>query len=95
MVDVFKDLRMGLWSELTSTESIDAYRRNLQRAHIVRLGQLMEQDMKNRSDIGAVSRGELKAIQEMAGSASSRYTGINQFHLDDVVAMIEELLDED
>ena len=95
LVDVFKDLRMGLWSELTSNRSIDAYRRNLQRAHIVRLGELMEQDMKNRSDVGAVARGELRTIKEMASNASSSYTGMNQFHMEDVVAMVDELLDKD
>jgi hypothetical protein len=55
----------------------------------------MEQDMKNRSDVGAVARGELRTIKEMASTSSSSYTGMNQFHMEDVVAMVDELLDKD
>lgn len=44
MVDLFKDLRKGVWSELGSGESIDTYRRNLQRAHIEQLEFLMTKE---------------------------------------------------
>ena len=46
LIDLFNDLRKGIWGELDRGESIDTYRRNLQRAHLERLEYLMtkEQD---------------------------------------------------
>ena len=41
LTDMMKDLRQGIWSELRNGRRIDTYRRNLQRAHIDRLGYLM------------------------------------------------------
>ncbi len=38
---MMRDLRTGIWSELTSGRKIDTYRRNLQKAHIDRLDYLM------------------------------------------------------
>ncbi|MDW3651166.1 MAG: zinc-dependent metalloprotease [Bacteroidia bacterium] len=44
MIDLFKDLRGGIWSELRTGESIDTYRRNLQRAHVEQLESLMTRE---------------------------------------------------
>ncbi len=44
-VELFSDIRSGLWSELPSAKAIDTYRRNLQRAHIERLEFLMKEEM--------------------------------------------------
>ncbi|KPM32340.1 Hypothetical protein I595_1992 [Croceitalea dokdonensis DOKDO 023] len=41
LVDMMRDLRRGIWSETRSGKAIDTYRRNLQKAHIDRLGYLM------------------------------------------------------
>ena len=46
LLSLMYDLRRGIWAELYSVRSIDAYRRNLQRAHIDRLGFLLN-DAKN------------------------------------------------
>ncbi len=46
LVSMMGDLRNGIWSELRSGRNIDTYRRNLQRAHVERLGFLMN-DAKN------------------------------------------------
>ena len=43
------DLRRGVWSELYNGRRIDAYRRNLQRAHIDRLGYLMDVKSQRRA----------------------------------------------
>jgi hypothetical protein len=45
-LDLFNDLRTGLWTELTSGKTIDPYRRNLQRAHIERLEFLMKEEQE-------------------------------------------------
>ena len=44
-LELFSDIRTGLWSELTSAKVIDTYRRNLQRAHIERLEFLMKEEL--------------------------------------------------
>jgi hypothetical protein len=40
-IDLFQDLRGGIWTELASGKNIDRYRRNLQKAYIERLKALM------------------------------------------------------
>jgi hypothetical protein len=93
LTDMLTELRKGLWSELSSTKDIDAFRRNLQRAHVERLAELMKQDKEKRSDISAAARAELKSIQLTARSASSRYnSGIVQNHLRDIDALVDEIL---
>jgi hypothetical protein len=44
LIDIMKDLRNGLWSELKAGAEIDLYRRNLQRAHVERLAYLMNEE---------------------------------------------------
>lgn len=44
IVEVFSDLRNGIWSELPRGAATDTYRRNLQRAYIERLDYLMTKD---------------------------------------------------
>ncbi|WBX73238.1 zinc-dependent metalloprotease [Tenacibaculum pacificus] len=41
LVNMMQDLRKGIWSELYTNKSIDAYRRNLQRAYLDRLDFLL------------------------------------------------------
>ena len=40
-IDLFQDLRGGIWTELAAGKNIDRYRRNLQKAYIERLKALM------------------------------------------------------
>ena len=44
LFDMMQDLRKGLFSELNSGKTIDAYRRNLQRGYIDRMAYLMTKD---------------------------------------------------
>jgi hypothetical protein len=93
MTSMLARLRKGIWSELAAGKSIDTYRRNLQRAHLERLAELMKQDESNRSDISAAARAELKAIQNLARSCSSNYSaGIVKNHLMDIDALVDNML---
>ncbi|MDT7830990.1 zinc-dependent metalloprotease [Flavobacteriaceae bacterium S356] len=49
ILSLMGDLRRGVWSELYNGRRIDAYRRNLQRAHIDRLGYLMNVKSQRRA----------------------------------------------
>jgi len=46
---MMKDIRQGIWSELRNGRRIDTYRRNLQRAHIDRLGYLMTAESQRKA----------------------------------------------
>lgn len=86
LVSMMSDLRNGIWSELKTNKSIDTYRRNLQRAHVERLAELMvAKDVKitrkssyvkttevtvKESDIIPVVRGELSRIKNDAARAA-------------------------
>jgi hypothetical protein len=95
LTDMMADLRQGIWSELASTRDIDVIRRNLQRSHLERLGMLMVGNEKTpRSDVNAAARAELKRIRTAAKSAAPRYRdGIVRYHLEDVAARVDELLE--
>jgi hypothetical protein len=85
VVSMLNDLRNGVWSELRYGRKIDTYRRNLQRAYVERLGNLMTaKDVKKRrgssyfkntavtvkqSDIIPIVRGELNRIKRDAKRA--------------------------
>lgn len=71
ILEMMKDLRTGVWTELRSGKTIDAYRRNLQRAHIDRLAYLMTAKSQRRSpDFGGIfkntphntSQSDLRAV---------------------------------
>lgn len=103
VISMMTDLRDGIWSELNRGRSIDAYRRNLQRAHIERLATLMEsKDVRGRrgtvtikeSDILPIVRGELNRIKRLAENArGSAPNTISRYHLQDIVERINAILD--
>ena len=107
LTEMMRDLRNGIWSELGSARSIDTYRRNLQKAHIDRLGYLLtaENQTKSRfgkstvvntsqSDIRSVARAELSTIRRNARTAAGRTSdAMTKYHLQDVVSRIDEMLD--
>ena len=92
LASMLSDLRTGVWSEAMSSSKTDAYRRNIQRAHVIRLGELMNDESKLRSDIQSVARAELNAIQSLAKSRANSYgAGMDRYHLQDVVALVDEI----
>ncbi|MCR9016274.1 zinc-dependent metalloprotease [Aquiflexum gelatinilyticum] len=88
MVELFDDLRGGIWTELPSGKTIDVHRRSLQRAHIERLELLLTGNEPNlpaqfraflgpqinasQSDIRPMARGELKTLQRQITAAIPR-----------------------
>ena len=88
ILELFSDVRKGVWSELSAGKTIDTYRRNLQRAHIEKLEELMTEEMAavpsqfrayygpgidaSQSDIRPVVRAELKQLQSSIKAAIPR-----------------------
>ena len=95
---LFEDTRKGIWMELSSGATIDAYRRNLQRAYVDMMGEMVHQDDANiaQSDIRAMARATLVDIEdEITDSLKKQRDSSNKIHLEDILARLEALLDED
>ena len=78
LIDVMNDLQNGIWSELKTNSKIDAFRRNLQKAYIERLGYLINKDQS-----------ELKGMEKY----SLKRTPININH-SDIVSVSRAKLEE-
>ncbi len=90
LVNLYDDLRNGIWSELTRGNSIDPYRRKLQVAHIEALGKLLD----SKTDAAAISRAELTRIGRSAGTAAGRMSdSMSRYHLQEIQVKVNQLLD--
>ncbi|MFK7747778.1 MAG: zinc-dependent metalloprotease [Kordia sp.] len=109
MLELMRDLRNGIWTELRSGKKIDAYRRNLQRGHIDRLSYLMTAESPrvparfraffsplntSQSDLRAVVRAELNTLKRQIRNAIGRTSDtMSKIHLRDVIERIDAILD--
>jgi hypothetical protein len=92
LTDLFADVQNGIWSELKSAGAIDAYRRNLQRAYIQKMGALMK-NAEDQSDVKAVVRFMLKSlIKEIDANITKQSNPISSFHLEDILERIDDIL---
>jgi hypothetical protein len=96
IVELFNDTYSGIWTELKSGANIDAYRRNLQRAYIDRMTNIMEtpEGSTNRSDVKAVAMGTLKKLEkDLKTGVKSQKDTISKYHLEQALKTVEKLLD--
>jgi hypothetical protein len=96
LAEMLEDVRNGVWSELAEGNTIDVYRRNLQRVYLHLAKQMMESEEESviGSDIQAMIRAELQALNQQVNSASGRVSGQpTRAHLDDVKVRIESILE--
>ncbi|MGB1841192.1 MAG: zinc-dependent metalloprotease [Longimicrobiales bacterium] len=90
--EMLGDLRGGVWSEVGSGRDTDAYRRNLQRAYLDRMGMLLEDEDALQTDIAPFARGELQALRrDLAGAGTSDRA--TQLHFQDAIVRIDAILD--
>ena len=92
--EMLDDLRRGVWSEAYAGRATDAYRRNLQRAWLDRIAELMEDEDALASDVAPFVRGELTAVREVLAAASPADRA-TRLHYQDAVARIDPILDPD
>ena len=101
-LQMLKDLRQGVWSELSSGGNTDVYRRNLQRVYLDRMIYLMTEELDrnrsrqyfnvNQSDVRALVRGELTILKQQLNAAKN--SGVNtetKYHYIDCIARINKL----
>ena len=109
LINMMRDVRKGVWSEIYAGRSIDTYRRNLQRAYLDRLDYLLNEAKNqrgansgyykktginiNQSDVKSVARGELKRLQRDVKAASRKGNTLTRYHLQDVGDRIDLILD--
>lgn len=103
-LEMLQDLRKGIWKELNSNQTVDVYRRNLQRAYIDRMAFLMTEELKpgrgvnaynvNQSDVRAFVRGELNILKnQLNGRKNTVANTETKYHYQDAVKRIELILD--
>ncbi len=94
LTKMMDDLVNGIFSELKSGKSIDLYRRNLQRTFVEGLERLTQSERNEyeHSDIPAIARGVLKSIKNQIANTKSSDT-MSEYHLDDLTARIDKILD--
>jgi len=96
ITDLYTDVHNGVWSELESRTQIDPFRRNLQRAYLDKMADLMEEEEAkyDQSDIKAVTRGMLDRLREdLKKSVGRQKDDISKFHLQDALARVEKILE--
>ncbi|MEM6830781.1 MAG: zinc-dependent metalloprotease, partial [Bacteroidota bacterium] len=93
--NLFSEIRRGIWSEVYNGKSIDTYRRNLQKEHIARLGELIHLQEKKyaNSDIPSVSRATLSKLErDVRNGIARQRDASSRFHLQDVQKRIDAIL---
>ena len=93
--EFLEDVRHGIWSELDGPAiRIDAYRRNLQRAHIDLMGDRLNGRAATSDDQRAHMRGELRALSQHIARTLPRVTDrTTRLHLEDARDQIARALD--
>ncbi|WP_290878420.1 zinc-dependent metalloprotease [Gracilimonas sp.] len=106
--EMMDDVRNGIFSEVRANENIDVYRRNLQRAYIDEMEELMSADEVgggwfgpsvnvNQSDIHPIVRNQLNILNRDIDRAlgSGGFDRATRTHLEDAQYRIEDILDGD
>jgi len=94
-LDLFTQIKNGIWSELKSGQLPDAYRRNLQRAWIDQMEALMKLEgaKYNQSDLKAMARGNLTDIKGFLKSILKKEKRqMYRYHYEDAMKRIEKIL---
>jgi hypothetical protein len=94
VADLAADMRRGIWGELSgSSVRIDVFRRNLQRAHLAALNNVINGQGRG-SDARPVLRGELIELDRLVrGSIARAADPVTRLHLEDLRLEIEGILD--
>lgn len=95
LTSLFTDMRKGIWGELYNGRKIDTYRRNLQKEHVDRLGELVNttEERYANSDIPSIAMATLKRLERDVRSGLSRQSDANsKFHLQDIQKRIDTIL---
>ena len=96
ITELFSDVRQGIWSDLQSRRAIDPFRRNLQRAFLNKMTELLDAKESNydQSDARAVARGTLEQLKKDLEKAIKRQgDDLSKYHLQDALSRVERVLE--
>lgn len=109
VTEYMNDMKKGIFSELYSRKPIDIYRRNLQKAYVNSLGNLLKEPqlpagfpaafaslMPNpqKSDVSSVGRAHLVALRnDVRAAAAGAADNMSRYHLQDLAERITNLLE--
>ena len=92
--EMLDDLREAVWREAMNGRATDAYRRNLQRAYLERMKDLMMDDAAQASDVAPFARGQLMTLRgELETASMNNRHEPTRLHFVDAVIRIETMLD--
>ncbi len=94
VMNMMNDLIEGIYSELDQNAPISLYRRNLQRTFVEGLERMLTQERNEyeHSDIPSIARGTLKTLKKKLKNSTSN-DDITQYHIDDLQARIDVILE--
>ena len=93
---MLSDLSSGIWSELSSGDATDVYRRNLQRAYLERMDELMTDEEAVQTDIAPYVRGGLGDLLATLREWQERNVvspSVTELHYHDSIARIQAMLE--
>ncbi len=92
-INMFKDLRNGIFSELKKATNISIFRRNIQKSFIERLSVLIHNDEIKNFDLFSVIRGELIVLKKQLTNVNNKNINlITKYHYDDCLSRIQKIL---
>ncbi|MEM1121784.1 MAG: zinc-dependent metalloprotease [Bacteroidota bacterium] len=94
--DLMGESRRGIFAELKRGAQPDAFRRNLQRAYLSKMADLMklEEAKYDQTDIKSAVRANLKALQNDLKGLKKMRNAAAKAHFEDIQARIEGILDK-
>ncbi|MGK0413096.1 MAG: hypothetical protein ACJA1B_001298 [Polaribacter sp.] len=93
VLDMMRDLRIGIFSETGYTKNVDVFRRNLQKSFIDRMGVLLNSKDSKNSDITSIVKGELANLKfQLTVAKDKRVNRITRYHYSDCLSTIKEIL---
>lgn len=105
-VEMLNDLKKSIFSEIYTHQSIDVYRRNLQRDYVDNLSELVAPPAPanpmmggyappsaSRSDAAGIGRAQLVALRTELRAAAGSGDSMTRNHLQDLIARINKALD--
>jgi hypothetical protein len=92
--DYLAEIRLGVWSELTSAQTIDPFRRNTQRVYLDTVNNRLNGGTAPSGEVRALLRGELRTLRgQLVAAAPNTADRATRYHFEDSIDMIDQILD--
>lgn len=96
LLDAFAYSKSAIFREVYTAQEIDGFRRNLQRAYVNKMADIMKMDDKkfDQTNVKAICRGNLKVLKtELQSAIPKSPDTFTKYHMEDLVERIDQILD--